>query len=87
MVEMMVRGVLDAGPFEGGFSFAPGLQIVSAKNHFGKSLAVKSVAWCLGLERMFGLQDNDPACFPVAVRDVVDFDDVHSVPVRSSRLG
>lgn len=84
LVEIDVRGVSDAGPFEGGFSFAQGLQIVSAKNHFGKSLVVKSIAWCLGLERMFGLQDDDPACFPVAVRDVVDFDNARSVPVRSS---
>jgi hypothetical protein len=84
LVEVAVRGVSDAGRFDGGFSFTPGLQVVSAKNHFGKSLAVKSIAWCLGLEGMFGLQDNDPSCFPVAVRDVIDFDDARSVPVKSS---
>jgi hypothetical protein len=30
------------------------------------------------------LQDNDPSCFPVAVRDVIDFDDARSVLVKSS---
>ncbi len=84
LLEIEVEGVSDAGPFGGGFSFVPGLQVISAQNYFGKSLAAKSIAWCLGLEPMFGLQNNDPSCFPVAVRDVVDLGDGDQILVRSS---
>src|SRR3954468_11510123 len=83
--EIKVRGESDVGSFEGSFTFKEGLQVVSADNHFGKSLAVTSIAWCLGLERMFGLQDNDQSRFPMAVREVIDLDDKVNVPVRSSR--
>jgi hypothetical protein len=83
--EIKVCGESDAGPFEGFFAFEEGLQVVSADNHFGKSLAVTSIAWCLGLERMFGLQDNDASRFPMAVREVIDLDGNVNVPVRSSR--
>ncbi|HEY6421354.1 MAG TPA: hypothetical protein VIX59_20335 [Candidatus Binataceae bacterium] len=82
--EIIVRGSSDVGPFVGAFSFARGLQVISAPNHFGKSLAVKAIAWCLGLEPMFGSQDNDVSCFPVAVRDVLDLGDARNVPVTSS---
>lgn len=85
IVEITVRGASQEGEFEGSFIFEPGLQVISAENHFGKSLAVTSVAWCLGLERMFGLQDNDPSRFPVAVRDVIELNGKVSVPVLSSR--
>ena len=34
---------------------------------------------------MFGLQDNDPARFPVAVRDVIEFPGETDVPVLESR--
>ncbi len=47
--EIKVCGNSDAGKFEGSFAFKEGLQVVSADNHFGKSLAVTSIAWCLGL--------------------------------------
>ena len=83
--EIKVVGESDAGVFEGGFIFKEGLQVVSADNHFGKSLAVTSIAWCLGLERMFGLQDNDASRFPMAVREVIDLGGKVNVPVRSSR--
>jgi hypothetical protein len=33
---------------------------------------------------MFGLQDNDPSRFPVAVRDVIALAGQTDVPVRSS---
>ena len=82
--EIKVCGESDAGPFEGAFAFDGGLQVVSADNHFGKSLAVTSIAWCLGLERMFGLQDNDASRFPVAVREVIDLGGKVNVPVHSS---
>jgi hypothetical protein len=83
--EIKVCGESDAGAFEGSFAFKEGLQVFSADNHFGKSLAVTSIAWCLGLERMFGLQDNDASRFPMAVREVIDLDGKVNVPVRSSR--
>ena len=85
IVEITVRGHSQEGEFEGSFMFEPGLQVISAVNHFGKSLAVTSVAWCLGLEKMFGLQDNDPSRFPVAVRDAIELNGKVSVPVLSSR--
>ena len=83
--EIGVSGISEAGPFNGAFQFKEGLQVVSAHNHFGKSLAVNSIAWCLGLERMFGLQDNDPSRFPVAVREVIDIAGQINVPIHSSQ--
>ncbi len=83
--QIKVCGESNAGAFEGSFAFKEGLQVVSADNHFGKSLAVTSIAWCLGLECLFGLQDNDPSRFPVAVREVIDLDGDVNIPVSSSR--
>lgn len=83
--EIRVCGESDAGAFEGFFKFNGDLLVVSANNHFGKSLAVTSIAWCLGLEPMFGLQANDASRFPVAVREVIDLAGNVNVPVRSSR--
>lgn len=83
--EIKVCGESDAGAFEGSFVFKEGLQVVTADNHFGKSLAVTSVAWCLGLEPIFGLQDNDASRFPIAVREGIDLAGRVDVPVRSSR--
>lgn len=80
-----VCGTSAVGEFEGGFVFKEGLQVISADNHFGKSLAVTSIAWCLGLECMFGLQDNDASRFPMAVREVIDFEGQFNIPVHSSR--
>lgn len=83
--EITVCGDSAAGAFEGSFTFKHGLQVVSADNHFGKSLAVTSLAWCLGLEPIFGLQDNDTSRFPMAVREVIDLDGKFNIPVHSSR--
>jgi hypothetical protein len=85
IVDITVRGMSQLGAFEGSFSFEAGLQVIAAHNRFGKSLAVTSIAWCLGLERMFGLQDNDPSRFPVAVRDVIELDGQIDVPVLSAK--
>lgn len=65
-------GVSSAGPFVGRFTFTPGRQVISARNNFGKSLSVGSIAWCLGLEPMFGLQWADTARLPLAVREGLD---------------
>jgi hypothetical protein len=83
--EVKVCGGSGAGAFEGSFAFTEGLQVISADNRFGKSLAVTSIAWCLGLECMFGLQDNDASRFPLAVREVIDLDGEVNLPVHSSR--
>ncbi len=47
--------------FRGRFDFGAGVQIVSAKNSYGKSLASKAIAWCLGVEMIFGIPANDTA--------------------------
>jgi len=80
-----IRGESDLGPFWGGITFEGGLQVVAADNGYGKSLAVTGIAWCLGLEKMFGLQGNDIACFPLAGRDCLDFGNTANIPIRSSQ--
>lgn len=80
-------GVSSAGPFVGRFTFTPGRQVISARNNFGKSLSVGSIAWCLGLEPMFGLQWADTARLPLAVREGLDLpapDGITSATVESS---
>ena len=79
-----VRGQSEEGPFAGVLNLPPGLQVVSARNAYGKSIAVTSVAWCLGLEALFGNLENDPSCFPVAVRDELELSDRPSARVFSS---
>lgn len=84
LFEIEVVGETAKGAFEGKFAFEDGLFVVSADNHYGKSLAVTAIAWCLGLEAIFGLRDDDPACFPLAARDVIDFEDARKVKVIAS---
>lgn len=79
-----VRGRAAAGEFSRILEVGPGLQVISAHNAFGKSLAVKSVAWCLGLGTMFGSADNDPIMLPEAVRESLDLDGHPNTPVISS---
>jgi hypothetical protein len=62
-----VRAQTTAGTFAGLLELDGGLQVISADNAYGKSLAVKSVAWCLGVEPIFGIYNDDPTCFPEAV--------------------
>jgi hypothetical protein len=62
-----VRGQSAAGLFAGTLDLSSGLQVISADNAFGKSLAAKTVAWCLGVEPIFGLFNNGATCFPQAV--------------------
>jgi len=82
--EIKVFGTSDLGEFTGTLSFKAGLQVISADNAFGKSLSVTAIAWCLGAEAVFGLPDNDPACFPLAVRDEVEFEDKPATHVTAS---
>ena len=55
-----VKGVSDAGPFSGTLPLSPGLQVISAHNSYGKSLAATTIVWCFGAEPLLG-QDN-PLC-------------------------
>src|SRR5271170_279131 len=67
-----VRGKADAGEFAGSITLGPGLQVISAPNAYGKSLAAKAVIWCLGLEPIFGSPDNDATRLPEAVREELE---------------
>jgi hypothetical protein len=82
--QIEVRGESDSGPFLGILNLYPGLQVITAPNSYGKSLAVTSVAWCLGLEPIFGLQNNDAACFPVAAREEIELEGHPAARVLSS---
>ena len=62
----------------------PGLQVISGPNSFGKSLAAEAIAWCLGLEAIFGRKDSDPTFFPEAVLEELDLPDAQHVRVLSS---
>ena len=43
ITEIAVRGQSDAGPFAGEIRLSPGLQVITARNAYGKSLAVTAV--------------------------------------------
>jgi hypothetical protein len=79
-----IHGKSDRGDFLGRLEFAPGLQVISGRNSFGKSLAAESIAWCLGLEAIFGRRDSDPSFFPEAVLEELNLPDAHGVRVLSS---
>jgi hypothetical protein len=79
-----VRGTSSRGPFEGRLELGDGVQVISAQNSYGKSLAAKAVAWCLGVEVMFGVPANDAAFFPDAVCEELDFPEASGVQVVSS---
>jgi hypothetical protein len=80
ITEITVRGQSDAGPFAGEIRLSPGLQVITARNAYGKSLAVTAVAWCLGAEAVLGNPDNDSSCFPEAVR--VELEILHNQTAR-----
>lgn len=84
LTDIIVGGESDAGPFEGRLEFIEGLQVVSAHNAFGKSLAVKAVAWCLGAEAIFGRPMNDSSFFPRALRQEIELDTTEKHCVRAS---
>lgn len=69
LTKIEVRGKAEAGEFSGVLELSAGLQVISAQNAYGKSLAVKAIAWCFGLEPIFGNADNDPIRLPEAVRE------------------
>lgn len=79
-----IRGQADAGEFSGVLLLKPGLQVITARNAYGKTLAVKAIAWCLALEPIFGNADNDPAFFPGAVRESLELSGHVSTQVIAS---
>jgi hypothetical protein len=84
IVSIEVRGKSERGDFVGRLEFSPGLQVISGPNSFGKSLAVESIAWCLGLEVIYGRKDSDPSFLPEAVLEELDLADAKHVPIISS---
>ncbi len=81
---IQIEGVAASGGFSGSIAFSKGLQVISARNAFGKSLSVTAIAWGLGGEAVFGIPDNDASCFPPAVRDEIDLGNSEPSLVLSS---
>lgn len=79
-----VRGRAAAGEFSGSLELGSGIQVISAPNAYGKSLAVKAVIWSLGLEPIFGNLSNDPISLPEAVREGLDLAGQENSPVTYS---
>ena len=79
-----IRGKSERGDFIGRLEFAPGLQVISGRNNFGKTLAAESIAWCLNLEMIFGRKEGDPAFFPEAVLEELNLPNAKNVRVLSS---
>ena len=75
ITRITIAGRSAGGAFEGAITFPAGLFVFSAENHYGKSLAVTAIAWCLGLEPMYGVRDDDVTCFPIAAHEVLDLAD------------
>ncbi len=84
VVSIEVIGATERTAFRGMLKLEPGLNVLSAENAYGKSLAMNAVPWCLGLEPMFGLQNNDPSRFPLAVRDAIKLQGAGEQEVQSS---
>ncbi len=80
-----VSGTSDAGPFVGKLMFERGLQVITGRNGFGKTLAAKSIAWCLNLEAMFGQKDSDSSFFPEAVLEELNLPNANRTRVISSQ--
>lgn len=74
ITEIEISGHSDAGPFGGRMTFGAGLNVISARNAYGKSLATKVLPWCLGLESLFGRPNNDASLFPRAVTEAIDLE-------------
>ncbi len=85
--QIVINGMSSGGAFAGVLKLDPGLQIISGGNHYGKSLTATVIAWCLAVEPMFGISDNQPICFPEAARERLDFGDGTQHLVTASRGG
>src|ERR1700674_1765872 len=80
-----IAGLSNAGRFAGDIALGGGLQIISGPNGYGKSLASSAIAWCLGLEPIYGVSPNDNAIFKDAARHRVDLEDAPDAEVISSQ--
>ncbi len=69
-----IGGTCEAGRFSGEFRFEDGLNVITTNNAYGKSLVARSIAWCFGLEPMFGLSANDNSRFPPAVKHHIELE-------------
>lgn len=63
-----LSGESDQGPFHGGFDFGGTSVVISGLNGRGKSLVASTVAWCLGLEPLYGAKRSDNTIFAEAAR-------------------
>jgi hypothetical protein len=85
--QIVINGLSTGGAFAGVLKLESGLQIISGGNHYGKSLTATVIAWCLAVEPMFGISDNQPICFPEAARERLDLGDGTQHLVTASRGG
>src|SRR5690349_15785907 len=79
-----VSGTTDRGDFLGELKFSPGVTVIQGDNHRGKSTIAAAIAWCLGLESLYGAQKNDPSFFSEAARSQMAFPDGKNASVISS---
>src|SRR5690349_11971499 len=84
IAKVEISGESDRGKFGGALDFELGLQIISAPNRYGKSLAFSAITWCLGVEQIFGALPGDNSIIPSAVRSHIDLANERSIPVRRS---
>jgi hypothetical protein len=84
ILAIQIHGKSEKGDFVGRLEFAPGLQVISGRNNFGKSLAAEAIAWCLGIEMIFGRKESDPTFLPEAVLEELSFPQAKNVRVISS---
>ncbi len=79
-----IRGASSSGPFEGVLSLPEGSVVLSGRNGWGKSLAFSAVAWCLGIEVIFGVKRSDAGFFAEAARTRIQLNDGGVSDVLSS---
>ena len=70
-----IYGSSDQGDFRGDISFDKGLNLICGNNTMGKSLIPSAIAWCLGIESIFGIQTSDNNLFSDAVKTSLWLDD------------
>ncbi|MGN6106577.1 MAG: hypothetical protein ACTHU0_15835 [Kofleriaceae bacterium] len=84
VVEISIEGKSDLGPFSGRLAFEDKVHVISGGNRFGKSTAFAGIAWCLGVEHIYGVQASDVAIFPEAPRSQLTLGSATDVRVVSS---
>ncbi|WP_375758674.1 AAA family ATPase [Corallococcus exercitus] len=90
-----IRGVAEGLPFRGHIDLKPGIHVITGENDYGKTLISTSIAWCLGLEPMYGVRPGDNAIFSSGVRERIELhedqtsrvDESHAEVEFSNHLG